>query len=144
LLALSLSASNSPAQEPSKEPATGGLVAAGTTDTVDTASINAAITQLQSKSDLDETTKNNALQLYQSALKRLEAREQSAKKSTEYDQAIQTAPQTLLDIKQELQQLANSRPTIPFGLPSNQLEQRRVQLQAEGETQRKLFDQLTE
>lgn len=144
LLALVLSASNSPAQDQSKEPAAGGLVAADTTDTVDTASINATITQLQSKPDLDETTKNNAIQLYQTALKRLEAREQSAKKSTEYEQAIQTAPQTLLDIKQELQQLANSRPTIPFGLPSNQLEQRRVQLQAEVETQRKLFDQLTD
>jgi len=143
LLTLLCAANTLSAQEPSKEPA-GGLVASGTADSVDTASINAALTQLQAKADLDETTKNNAIQLYQTALKRLESREQSAKKSTEYDQAIQSAPQTLLDIKQELQQLANSRPTIPFGLPPNQLEQRRVQLQAEVETQRKLFDQLTD
>ncbi|MFM7563300.1 MAG: hypothetical protein ACKO81_09730, partial [Planctomycetota bacterium] len=43
LLVISLYASNSLAQEPSKEPA-GGLVASATSDSVDAASINAAIT----------------------------------------------------------------------------------------------------
>ncbi len=132
------------AQEPTKETPPSALVAAAPQETVDAASINAAIAQLQANTELDEANRATALQLYQTALKRLESRDQAARKIAEYDQAIQTAGQALQDTKREIQQLASTRPTIPFGLPASQLEQRRVQLQTEVDAQRKRFDQLTD
>jgi len=136
--------SNSAAQDLSKELAPPALVSAAPAETVDATTINAVIAQLQSKTDLDESTRTASIQLYQTALKRLESRDQAARKIAEYDQAIQTAPQSLEETRRELQQLANTRPTIPFGLPATQLEQRRVQLQTEIDSQRKRFDQLTD
>jgi potassium efflux system protein len=131
-------------QEAAKDPAQPALVSATPAETVDATSINAAIAQLQSNTDLDEATRTAAIQLYQTALKRLETRDQAARKIAEYDQTVQSAAQTLEETRRELQQLANTRPTIPFGLPASQLEQRRVQLQTEIENQRKRFDQLTD
>lgn len=131
-------------QEAAKDPAQPALVSATPAEAVDATSINAAIAQLQSNTDLDEATRTAAIQLYQTALKRLETRDQAARKIAEYDQAVQSAAQTLEETRRELQQLANTRPTIPFGLPASQLEQRRVQLQTEIENQRKRFDQLTD
>lgn len=135
---------NARAQDLSKEPNPSALVTAASEESVDAAAINTALTQLQSNTELDEATRAAAVQLYQTALKRLESRDQAKRKIAEYDQAIESAAQTLEETRRELQQLANSRPTIPFGLPATQLEQRRVQLQTEIDSQRKRFDQLTD
>ncbi|MFN9249114.1 MAG: hypothetical protein ACK6DS_18795, partial [Planctomycetota bacterium] len=131
-------------QEAAKDPAQPALVSATPAEAVDATSINAAIAQLQSNTDLDEATRTAAIQLYQTALKRLETRDQAARKIAEYDQAVQSAAQTLEETRRELQQLANTRPTIPFGLPASQLEQRREQRQTEIENQRKRVDQWTD
>lgn len=132
------------AQDQPKESTPPALVSAAPQETVDSTAVNTALAQLQANTELDEPTRAAAVQLYQTALKRLESRDQAARKIAEYDQAIQSAPKNLEETRRELQQLANSRPTIPFGLPASQLEQRRVQLQTEVENQRKRFEQLTD
>lgn len=120
------------------------LVSGPAEDTVDPTWLQNQLSQIQTAKELDEATRTSAIQLYQTALKRLEGRDAAAKKIAEYDQAIQTAPQQILASREERQQLAASKPTVPFGTPSPQLEQQRLKLVSEADTQRKLVDQLTD